>query len=258
MSAATNNGLSTNDQMATGCSARIQVVWFTDSACKVGGSIDLLHGPVPAPALDHQQQGSNGSNAVCWKVTKDMNTLIEAAVEQSAASVVSGRVDGLGAAVNATTAPAKTAKAKPERRVLNDTDIISVPIVVSTAERIDGTHTAKIVQVHATETTIKTRTVRRLYFEIELDTKRADGNRYTAEYNCLFCWKPQSQYVELVETVLGRSLSHEELKTGIQPAALKNRPFSVFVTEHLIKSGGSRLKIHELKPLVPEPVAKAA
>ena len=189
-----------------------------------------------------------------------MNTLIEAEVEQSAASVVSGHVEGSGATVNATTASATPAKAKtkPVRRVLNDTDIISLPVVKSTTERIDGIHTAKIVQVGNAESKIKTRTVNRLYFEIELETKRADGKPYTAEYICLFCGKPDSQYVGLIKTVLGRSLSHEELKTGIQPATLKNRPFSVFVTEHLIKSGGSRLKIHELKPLVAEPVTKAA
>lgn len=261
MSASTNNELITNDRMATGQSVKIEVVGFTGCACKVSG-LCPLHGPAPAPALDHHKQWGNGSNAVLAKETKGMNTLVETEVEQSAASVVSGHVERSGngtiGTVQSAKASAKPAKAKPERRVLSDTDIISLPVVESTAERIDGIHTAKIVQVHSAETKISTRTITRLYFEIELETKRADGKPYTAEYNCLVSWKPRSQYIGLIETVLGRSLSHEELKTGIQPAKLKNHPFSVFVTEHLIKSGGSRLKIHELKPLVAEPVAKAA
>ncbi len=261
MNASTNNELSTNGQMATGQGAKIEVVGFTGCACKVSG-LSPLHGPAPTPALDHHKQWSNGSNAVLAKETMDMNTLIEAEVEQPAASVVSGQVERSGngsiGTVQSAKASAKPAKVKPERRVLSDTDIISLPVVESTTERIDGVHTARIVQVRTAETPISTRTVTRLYFEIELETKRDDGKPYTAEYNCLFSWKPGSQYLELVAIVLGRSLSHEEMKTGIQPATLKNRPFSVFVTEHLIKSGGSRLKIHELKPLVAEPVTKAA
>jgi hypothetical protein len=265
MNASTNNELSTNDQKVTGHGARIEgVVGFTDSACKVSGSIDLLHGTAPAPALDHQQKWSNGSNAVRTQQVKFMNTLTEAEVEQSAASAVSGHAEGSGIGsievVNATTASANPAKdkTKPVRRVLNDTDILSLPVVESTAERINGIHTAKIVQVVNAESKIKTRTVNRLYFEIELETKRDDGKPYTAEYNCHLAWKPGSQYVGLIETVLGRSLSHEEMKTGIQPATLKNRPFSVFVTEHLVKGGESRLKIRELKPLESKQVAKAA
>lgn len=124
----------------------------------------------------------------------------------------------------------------------------------SKLRRLSGDHDAKIVRIRAKESRIGATVVTRYLFEIELDKRRPDLTPYVGYYNCIASWKAGSEYQQLAAAVLGRALSVEEQRDGVKPADLKNKTFTVTVSEHRKKDSDefgsdSTIKIRAMKPL---------
>ena len=158
-----------------------------------------------------------------------------------------------------TTPPQEVAQTTEAKfKIIDDTEEFIVTSKKQSTERIDGTHTAKIIDIRGKDISLKTAKVTRYFFDIELDTRRTDGSSYMTVFSCLKCWKPGSEYQEFVGKVLGRPLNAVELDKGVKPHLLKHIPFTVFVTERIKKKGGSELILHEIKSLPTLPAAVAA
>ena len=274
MNTATNNELSTNDQIVTGHGARIEgVTGFMDSACKVGG-LCPLHGPEPTPELDHHKQWSNGINAVCPIPSTIMNTIQS---KGTTPKTVNNQNNGRQTAPNvAASVPVNQDEDEGFIDIdENDRFTLGEPQNDKAPDRLKGDYRATITKIKKKLQGKDAKQIIRFFFFFELDHRHLDGSPFGGSFNRVKCWKEKSKYRELAAQALGRPLTKEEIAEGINPQDLIGKALIVNVREHRKKASADApesitLKVHGIKAatelsqssdesqVVTEQVAKAA